>query len=344
MFKNDPYFGDVLNQYRTHEWTEDTIDYINSGMIDMEKEIVPPIDKEVFYACLTNRERNVISTSIFADHVNTTHPDFQRNIDHDTSICDDIPMHTVVIEGYMVHHQTNKDMGKDFHNNGDGDIKNGSHLIGPALKFYSGIPLMINTNKDLKKCKSGNGTLCRGVGIKLKPEKQLIWKNWDDKKVLTVSTKDLEYMVCEKWTDNRDSESPKETFKIEPETCHVAMKLKLFGNEIYGNANDIKGIKMTQFPVNSNIATTGHKLQGQTRKLLVVGEWNYRCKNWVYVVLSRVTSIKGLFLSEELSKDMEKYRISDELWKEEQRLIDMDIETRKRIKWDEELKSGFGFK
>ena len=28
---------------------------------------------------------------------------------------------------------------------------------------------------------------------------------------------------------------------------------------------DIKGLKMTQFPVNSNIATTGHKLQGQTK-------------------------------------------------------------------------------
>ena len=27
----------------------------------------------------------------------------------------------------------------------------------------------------------------------------------------------------------------------------------------------IKGLKMTQFPVNLNIATTGHKLQGQTK-------------------------------------------------------------------------------
>ena len=32
-------------------------------------------------------------------------------------------------------------------------------------------------------------------------------------------------------------------------------------------------------------------------------------------------SIKGLFLSEKLSKDMEKYRISDGLWREEQILM-----------------------
>ena len=65
---------------------------------------------------------------MFADHLNTTHPDFQRNIDHDTSICDDRPMHKVVIEGYMVHQQTNKALGKDFchtvfDNYGDRDIK-----------------------------------------------------------------------------------------------------------------------------------------------------------------------------------------------------------------------------
>jgi hypothetical protein len=44
------------------------------------------------------------------------------------------------------------------------------------------------------------------------------------------------------------------------------------------------------------IATTGHKLQGMTKDALVVNEWNYRCANWVYIVLSRVRTCKGLFL------------------------------------------------
>jgi len=29
----------------------------------------------------------------------------------------------------------------------------------------------------------------------------------------------------------------------------------------------IKGLKMSQLPVNSNIATTGHKLQGKTKAI-----------------------------------------------------------------------------
>ena len=36
---------------------------------------------------------------------------------------------------------------------------------------------MINTNKDLKK-KRGNGTLCRGLGIKLKRVSQVKMKEW----------------------------------------------------------------------------------------------------------------------------------------------------------------------
>ena len=33
---------------------------------------------------------------------------------------------------------------------------------------------------------------------------------------------------------------------------------------------------MTQFPVNSNITTTGHKLQGQTKPRMIIGKRNYR--------------------------------------------------------------------
>ena len=59
---------------------------------------------------------------------------------------------------------------------------------------------------------------------------------------------------------------------------------------------------MTQIPVNSNVATTGHKhkLQGMSKDTLIVSEWDYRCANWVYVVLSRVRTRKGLFLTKPL--------------------------------------------
>ena len=54
------------------------------------------------------------------------------------------------------------------------------------------------------------------------------------------------------------------------------------------------------FPVNNNLATTGQKLQGMTKKFLIVSSINYNTANWIYVVLSRVTSLDGHFLMQPL--------------------------------------------
>ena len=50
-------------------------------------------------------------------------------------------------------------------NYGDADVKVGTrNHVDPALKFYSGIPLMITTDDDLEKGR-GNRTLCRGISV-----------------------------------------------------------------------------------------------------------------------------------------------------------------------------------
>ena len=59
-------------------------------------------------------------------------------------------------------------------------------------------------------------------------------------------------------------------------------------------------MKLTQLPIVCNIATTGHKLQGTTKEKIVVIDFNYGLRNWIYVVLSRVTSLAGLFLKKPL--------------------------------------------
>ena len=58
----------------------------------------------------------------------------------------------------------------------------------------------------------------------------------------------------------------------------------------------------TQLPIICNNATTGHKLQGCTIKELYVQSL-IKQKNWVYVVLSRVKMIKGLYLREPLKHE-----------------------------------------
>ena len=64
-------------------------------------------------------------------------------------------------------------------------------------------------------------------------------------------------------------------------------------------------VSVTQLPVNSNIATTGHKLQGMSKDTLIVNSWNYGHANWIYVVLSRVRTRSGLYLAKPLDLDRE---------------------------------------
>jgi hypothetical protein len=61
--------------------------------------------------------------------------------------------------------------------------------------------------------------------------------------------------------------------------------------------------RITQFPVNNDLATSGHKLQGMTKQNLIVSQLNYSTPNWVYVVLSRVTSLNGLFLLQPIKEN-----------------------------------------
>ena len=207
-FDDDPEFGELLDRYRNDVWTEDDIKTINSRIIGASTGVMPPNndDIDVSYACALNKERNVIATTIFSKHVNETHPVVKPG-DNDQSACDGIPRHTIIIESLI---QTKAGVRSEiFHNYvidnyGDADVKEGSgnRHIDPALNFYSGIPLMITTNKDIAKGR-GNGTLCRGISVKLKKNGDLKWKNWDGRKVLSVSIKNVNYMLCEHWKETK---------------------------------------------------------------------------------------------------------------------------------------------
>ena len=102
-------------------------------------------------------------------------------------------------------------------------------------------------------------------------------------------------------------------FKLGPEHFSPIISLKLY------NTNPKKpfACKMKQIPANSNDATTGHKLQGMSKDLLIVSSWPTgglaaMFKNWEYAVLSRVRTLSGLYLVKPI--DMEKsFKPSEEL-------------------------------
>ncbi len=66
--------------------------------------------------------------------------------------------------------------------------------------------------------------------------------------------------------------------------------------------------KMNQIPANSNDATTGHKLQGWSKDIIIVLSWPTEglskvFKYWEYVVLSHVCTLLGLYLIELIDMD-----------------------------------------
>ena len=81
-------------------------------------------------------------------------------------------------------------------------------------------------------------------------------------------------------------------FKLAPQsrTCSVNVS----PNDQVSTTRRMK-CRVTQLPVISSDAITGHKLQGLTKDNLVVYSWN-KSTNWIYVVLSRVRTLSGLFL------------------------------------------------
>ena len=68
------------------------------------------------------------------------------------------------------------------------------------------------------------------------------------------------------------------------------------------NVSDTTEFRQTiihQIPVVDNDGTTGHKLQGTSKDMLIGVDWSFQ-NNWIYVVLSRVRTLKGLFLLKRL--------------------------------------------
>ena len=309
-FKDDPRFGKLLSRIRVGEATKEDIHEINKRWLG-NQDIELPSDNDVCYACPTNKDRNAISTKIFSNLVKTTNPSL-------TSIDASLPSFNIVIESSI--RKGKEKQSQQFHNAiidncGDADvITSQNKKVDPALKFYKNIPLMINTNENLEQYRA-KGTLCRGVAIKLKSGAQARRKIWDDRLINTVSIDEVEYMLCEHYEDTL---AQSKTFRLYPEKDAVTIKLKLFGNIV-----KIGGTTMTQFPVNTNIATTGHKLQGLSKDYLIVHSWNYSCANWIYVVLSRVRTLSGLFLCEKLNEN-KTFTCDKDLLKEEERLTKLE--------------------
>ena len=121
----------------------------------------------MYYACAVNTERNSITTSIFKDYINITHPKEEGNFD-----LTEVPKNAVIIES-AIFDKKNERCSASFETKvyskcGDADVMTSRNKhIDPALKFYNGVPLMITSNTNLKKGLD-NGARITGLSIQIK--------------------------------------------------------------------------------------------------------------------------------------------------------------------------------
>ena len=249
--------------------------------------------------------------------------------------------------------------------------------VDPALLVYNGcVVIYTGDNSNLENAvPRGNGTRCEIVEVKLRDGAKTTTKNYYGKKVRTVLADQVEHLKLKKIDEskemsdmkkaiiyqrsvadnNNSSDRNKQTaenniknlelqakkleqlqfFIVEPESKPTRVKVR---PSRFTNAHLKFTISMTQFPVNLNSATTGHKLQGMSLDALTIPAFPSKSlsaifKNWEYVVLSRVRTLSELYLFEKINED-ELFAPTEDFVKFLQRAktkMDTLIKTRKQM-------------
>jgi hypothetical protein len=370
-FDDDPEYGNVMKRFWGGTPTVEDIDYINTRLVGKPGVELPSdsIDGDITYACPFNKQRNSISAGIFSNHLRAS-GDFPP-IDTDTLP----PDHTIIIEADLRSSTTRGNAQvtrvsptlKDaiLYTCGDADVTVGkSRHVDPCLKLFNGSHVMCNNNDMLTTHNIGNGTIARVKCIKLKTTApDLMWKNWEGKKVYTVNARHVEYVEIERYPNSPNIDKLKELIheletnttlddashsndksdrlatlqkdlvvaqraqcvKVKPTKSSAKVTVQLTGDTTGANQQKLSGVGILQLPLMMNDATTGHKLQGMSKNKLVVVSWNMGTANWVYVVLSRVRTLNGLYLLKPLPRDcLDKFQVPADLIVFEQHMRDLE--------------------
>ena len=201
---------------------------------------------------------------------------------------------------------TNNLVKKHFYENStESDCNFGSNTRGrvdPCLKIYFNAPMMLTQNTDVAKGEA-NGSRVYAKTVVLKGgEVPFVISLDNGSKIQACFASQIRTLVME---HENDDITPKR-FEMESQTFSFKCAMSVGDELLY------VGVRGTQFPLISNSCTTGHKLQGCTVESILANTWFYGA-NWAYVVLSRVKTMKGLFLRVKLSLDLSKYEKPQEM-------------------------------
>ena len=303
-FKNDPEWGEILERFRNGCPQASDFHKINSRVVGQNTKL----PEEIAIASYKNKTRNNIHASQFLYHLQN------HGFVRDTST--QPPMHTLIIKANLQWTGSKAEVSRDMqrtifsycgdsdcrsggsHTTSQGRIRGGSELNDPFLTLSYRSVVMINKNVKVKEG-IANGTVCRFLGVRPKRGCVFQKEKVDGFYVYTINADDVEAIILETM-DGKEIELQGETRQ-----AVIAVPYMTPENRVS------EKISMHQFPIVLNNATTGHKLQGESKDSLFVYEWNYG-ENWPYVVLSRVRTLNGLYLRKALNP-MKNYSVDEDL-------------------------------
>jgi hypothetical protein len=293
-FKDDPEWGERLYRFREGRPTLADIRTIN----DVCHVYVKPPPANIQVATFFNRNRDAVNAAVFEDWCRKNRPQDDSFLKPAVLVLMDHLEMTNSRKAYIP--VTSNQVKRHFYENcGEDDCKlpkMSRGRVDPVLKLYPDCPMMYTKNNDVLNGQA-NGSRVRVKKVKTKPgEEPTVLKLDCGTKVRVLLSSQVESILVEHEAED-----------ISPRTFHVNSESWKFSTSLKCGTEDLHvSMKGKQFPIISNSCTTGHKLQGCSVEDILINDFHYQV-NWPYVVLSRVRTMKGLYLRECLSEDLNKY-------------------------------------
>ena len=301
-FKDDPMWGMVLMRFRNGTVTVDDIEKVNGRL--KESSNLPP---NLRYATYYNRDRDAINAGLFKVRAQTL---LQREESLDDMCL--IFMSDLVIcnaSGVYIPFPNCRQFWEDCSENDLAGHDTRTSRVDPVLKLFKGCRLMLPANENVREGRA-NGTQALLEEIVLNEGEVPKQIKLDGKIPMNaLYANQVEYIKLR----HCNTEIKPNVFEIRPKKHNFPAKIPL-QRSIFEREGKREVVKMKgfQLPVILNSATTGHKLQGCGVTQLFIHNWSY-VQNWVYVMLSRVKTLRGLYIRNPLSKDLTKYEVPKEL-------------------------------
>jgi hypothetical protein len=301
-FKEDPEWGDSMLSFREGTPTLEDIQAINDNCL-VSTIGDPPSGTQI--ATFKNRNRDAINSAIFEEYCHSKGSSVSGMLLSAVMVfMDGLEMKDG--QNTYIPVMSNSVKGHFYQNCGENAChvteKVGFSRVDPVLKLYKDCPLMLVVNRDVINGEANGSRVCfEGLQMKV-GEEAFPLKLQCGTTIRGVYASQVEKIIVR----HEQSDIVPQVFEVRTDTTHFTATIKIGTEELKAACIG------TQFPLVSNSCTTGHKLQGCSCDGLLVNEWHYG-GNWVYVVLSRVRTRKGLWIRVPLDTDLEKYLMPENM-------------------------------